>query len=94
MIGKYAVEIAIRYEVSDPRLALLECVDYDDSLMNYAMGLAGDALSGDTVHTPSELRSAVITDLRHEALKWGICVTDVKCLTFTKARAFKLFGEF
>lgn len=88
-----AVETTIRYEVDDPRLALLEVIDYDDSIANYTLGLIGRRLAIEPNILPQKLRRDVLDDLRIEAKDWGVNVIDLQIPTFTKARTYRLLND-
>ncbi len=91
VIGDMAVESTLRYEVEDAELALLEVTDYEDSLINFTIGLIGERmLIGN--YTSKELAVEVLEDLQLEAETWGINVMRLKFSTFAKARVLRLLG--
>jgi len=93
VINSTAVETTIRYEVDNPRLALLEVIDYDDSIANYTLGLIGDRLALEPDIRPRQLRLEVLSDLKIEASGWGINVIDLQLPMFTKARTYRLLSD-
>lgn len=93
VVDGIAIETTIRYEIDDPRLALLEVIDYDDSIANYTLGLIGGRLALEPSIRPGKLRQDVLSDLKIEADGWGINVIDLQFPTFTKARTYRLLND-
>lgn len=92
IVNGLAVEATIRYEVEDAFLALLEVGDYSSSMSSFASGLIGDYLTLG-ITDPKELKKKVLEDLQLEAEGWGIYVININFSTFTKSRAYRLFGD-
>jgi len=98
IIHGYAVEVALRYEIVDVYRALLEVLDYDDSLSNYTQAMVGKAMRKAICECvcpdPEEILEHVKELLEAQALKWGIDIIEVEFPTFTeKARTFRLMGD-
>ena len=89
------IELTIRYEITDPYKAIISVQDYDRSLQNLAMGVAGEYIS----LIPSEdctygnIRKEVLDELKIESAEWGLDVLDVKLKTFANHRVFRLLGD-
>ena len=92
IVDGIAVEATLRYEVVDAFLAILEVGSFTDSLVNFTCGLIGDYMTLG-ITDPKELKTQVLEDLKLEAEGWGINVISLKFSTFTKSRAYRLFGD-
>ena len=95
VIRNWAVETTIRYRVVDPKKAILNVLDFDDSIINYTIGEIGMYLQRclDDTYFPLDLRPSILEALKKEAEHWGIEILDFKVSTVSKARVFRLLGD-
>jgi len=84
---------AIKYEVSDPRKALLEVYDYDTSLSNLALGVIASYVSRAKDASYDAICREVLSELQVEAESWGLEILDFWLTDNAKHRVIRLMQD-
>lgn len=85
--------MTIRYEIDDPKKAILDVLDYDGSLQNMAMGAATEyAVSVDDPDYET-MCNEVLKALEELEGKWGLSVIEVQMETFAYCRIIRLMHQ-
>jgi len=91
------VSASIRYYVRNAVKALLEVLDYDESLQTTALVAIEEYIEGHTLeelkNSRSTLRENLLKAVREESKGWGLWVSSVGITDIGKARNFRLLGN-
>lgn len=87
-----AISGVIKYEIFDPKKAILNVQDYDESLQNLAMGTIASYVrrtSGDY----DDIEKEVLEELKMEADNWGIDILDFLITDFAEHKVFRIMTQ-
>ena len=85
-----ALSGTIKYQITDVRKALLEVLDYDVSLQNFAMSALGEYVSLSTDLKYSEICEEVRENISIEATDWGIEVLGFWLTDYAEHKVYRI----
>ena len=88
-----ALSGTIRYEIKSAKKALLNVLDYDDSIKNLTMSLIAEYVSKAREPGYEDIRVAVLEDLSEAAEQWGIEVLDFWLTTYAEHKVYRILGQ-
>lgn len=87
----------LRYKVRTPRLAILNCLDYDKNVQTTALGIIFDYVSEHRLEDIkwNELKEAILAGVKTASRGWGLEIEEVKLSDFGDALNYRvLMNEF
>jgi regulator of protease activity HflC (stomatin/prohibitin superfamily) len=92
-----AVGVSIRYYIQSPIKALLEVLDYDESVQNLVLGVVHDYVEEHTenelMESRSLLKDQLLKAIRDEASGWGLKIQSVKITDFGRANNIRILMD-
>lgn len=90
-----AISGTIRYEVSDGKKALLNVLNYDQSLQNLGLGTIAAYVSRVSQNscTYSEIEREVLDELQSESEDWGLEILDFKLTDLAVHKVYRIMTQ-
>lgn len=93
-LGKIlALSGTIRYQVYDAKKAMLDVLDYDESIQNLAMSLIAEFVSQTERCKHQDICESVLSDLNAAADRWGIEVLDFWLTDYAEHKVYRIMGD-
>ena len=84
------------YSVTDPQKALLEVMDYDESLQRYGLAMIAKYAVTHTFKELTELsklEKEVLKDSRKKAKEWGLYISKFWLTDVVEHKVYRIMGE-